>query len=256
MKKYLLIAASFLLLAPVANAQISDGQPSSKTIRTGNRPKAGNFGLYVGMTSDVAYNLKELAANGGVSIPLPLINFKYMATNNCELRIGLDSFSKGNSTSSKTVADPDLDIPSHTSVENNYDLDLMFYPGVAYHFNSKNILDVYIGAELPIGGEFNSSRKDADDTWARSTVSKFKIGIGAFVGLQVFVANLPFAIGLEYGLSANGTIGGQNKVVSYDGSDKQTRYYASGETTPYARLRMSEGIFGQQIRFTFAYYFK
>ena len=256
MKKFLLIVAAMLLLIPFANAQISDGQPSSKTIRTGNRPKAGNFGLYIGLTSDIAYNLKGISDDGGLTIPLPLINFKYMDTNNFELRIGLDSFSKGKSQSAKTVADPDLNIPSHQISSSTYDLDLMFYPGVAYHFNSKNILDVYIGAELPIGGKFNQEKQVQDDQWRRSNTSAFKIGLGAFVGLQVFVANLPLALGLEYGLSANGTIGGKTKMVAYDGNDKQTRYYAAGDTTPYSKLRMSEGIFGQQVRVTLSYYFK
>lgn len=257
MKKYLLIAASFLLLAPFANAQITDGQPSSKTIRTGNRPTAGNFGLYVGFTSDIAYNIKEIAKSGGVSVPLPLINFKWMATDNCELRIGLDSFSKGSRTSGRTVSldNEYMSIPSISFSSKTYDLDLMFYPGIAYHFNTKNILDVYVGAELPIGGQLNQYREKEDETSLRSSISKFKIGIGAFVGLQVFIANLPFALGVEYGLSANGTIGGQQKVVTYDGTVKQTKYFDS-DNTEYAKLRMSDGIFGQQVRLTLSYYFK
>lgn len=254
MKKCILVIASVLLCVPALNAQITEGQPSSKTIRTGNRPKAGSWGLYLGATSDIVYNLASLVDGEGTIVPLPLINFKYMPTNKMELRIGLDSFSEGSNkageiNSGEEGVDP-VKFRNH-----DYNVDVMLYPGVAYHFNSKNILDVYVGAELPLGFESQTSRQVYDDTWARQAATQFKIGIGAFVGLQVFVANLPFAIGLEYGLSANGHIGGQNKITTYDGVDTQVKYTDS-EGTAFDKLRMSKGIFGQQVRFTLSYYFK
>lgn len=251
MKKLCILVAAVLFAAPSLSAQITDGQPSAKTIRTGNRPQAGTFGLYVGATSDIVYNAAIALQNPSAHfVPMPLINFKYMVTDKFEVRAGLECLSEGES---KNWINADKKYASKGNTT-----DFMIYPGIAYHFNTKNILDVYVGAELPLGGWSETSKSVSDNTWEKQSQGAFNVGLGAFVGLQAFVANLPFAIGLEYGLSASGSFGGQIKNVAFDGTDKQVKYSAPASGTPQNvdKLRMSKGIFGQQVRLTFAYYFK
>lgn len=63
--------------ATMALAQITEGEPSAKKVRTGNRPEAGNFGLYIGVGSKFTESNISLT---------PIINFKYMKTYKLEFR--------------------------------------------------------------------------------------------------------------------------------------------------------------------------
>ena len=47
-KKIIMIAMLLCALSTAAMAQITTGEPSAKKIRTGNRPEAGDFGLFIG----------------------------------------------------------------------------------------------------------------------------------------------------------------------------------------------------------------
>jgi hypothetical protein len=114
----------------------------------------------------------------------------------------------------------------------------MFYPGLAYHVNNQNLLDVYFGAELPFGFGGNSY----DDGNSDQSASEFKIGLGGFVGLQAYIANLPLALGVEYGISA------LNHSVS-DG------VYTRDALTIQKDVDSSKFKLGQQVRFTLSYYF-
>ena len=131
-----------------AKAQISTGEPSSKVIRTGNRAEAGDFGLYLGITSTMVGDW----INGDIKLDaLPLINFKYMMTDQAEWRLGLELYK----TSSKSIGEVKTDFEDRSyllpSTSNSSSSNAMFYPGFAWHFSSRNIMDVYVGAELPIG---------------------------------------------------------------------------------------------------------
>lgn len=71
------------------NAQITTGEPASKVIRTGNRAQAGESGFYAGASTTMFRNIFD----GDVDIvPLPLLNLKYMATDNFEIRVGLETY--------------------------------------------------------------------------------------------------------------------------------------------------------------------
>lgn len=222
MRKIIMLMALCLSFT-AANAQISTGKNSSKVIRTGNRAQAGDFGLYVGATTDMFKKLTD----GDVKFEaLPLINFKYMSTDNLEWRVGLEWWRSSESTEAKGN---DTKV-----VEKNY----MFYPGLAYHVNNQNLLDVYFGAELPFGFGGNSMEYGDED----QSASEFKIGLGGFVGLQAYIANLPLALGVEYGISA------LNHSVS-DG--RATR----DGLTIQKDLDSNKFKLGQQVRLTLSYYF-
>ena len=49
MKKILILATALLIGSLTAFGQITTGNPSHKEIKTGNRPEAGDFGLFMGL---------------------------------------------------------------------------------------------------------------------------------------------------------------------------------------------------------------
>ncbi|MCR4918515.1 MAG: porin family protein [Prevotella sp.] len=222
MKKVLLLMALCLSFS-MANAQISTGQNSSKVIRTGNRAQAGDFGLYIGATTDM---FKKITDGNTKVEALPLINFKYMGTDKLEFRVGLEWWRSSETAESKGG--------DSNTTEKSY----MLYPGVAYHVNNQNLLDVYFGAELPVGFG-GKSEKYGDE---KESASEFKIGLGAFVGLQAYIANLPLALGVEYGVSALNH-SASDGIITRDG------------LTIRDDIDSKKFKLGQQVRLTLSYYF-
>ena len=87
-------------------------------------------------------------------------------------------------------------------------------------------------------------------------VSSFELGLGAFIGLQCFVADLPVAVGLEYGFSGVKYFGQKEKHIILDGdNNEQTFYTTPGGSTPYTKLKSTSGYFGSDLRITLSYYF-
>ena len=244
MKHKLLIALA-LLGSVVAQAQITTGENSSQVIRTGNRADKGDFGIYLGATSNM---MKDLFDGDTKISALPLINLKYMVTDKVEARLGFEWYAKNQFSSSKNN-DHEWE-GTMVDRENK----VMFYPGIAYHFNKSNILDVYVGGELPIGGaglasytKYNEDLyKGEKDKHAHNSATQFNIGLGAFIGLQAYICNLPLAIGLEYGVSCQYNHVG-NGIFSEEGMTIE-------EVFPHASD--NKFILGNQARLTFSYYFK
>lgn len=252
-----------------AHAQITTGTPSSKVIRTGNRAQAGDFGVYLGATSDM---FKGLDKNVKFSA-LPLINFKYMVTDQMEARVGVELYKTsernvGDELSTNFEGDP-VTLPSKYV---NSSSSAMFYPGIAWHFSKRNLLDVYVGAELPIGWDSSTSRNEytvpemgeneqynyvtnSSDVTKRS----FVIGLGAFIGLQAYIADLPLALGVEFGISSRFDTGVKYKHVETAGGETQTYFTSALENaddTHYDNLKAKMGEIGGQLRLTLTYYFK
>ena len=257
-----------------ANAQITTGEPTSKVIRTGNRASAGDFGLYLGLTSTMVGDMFD----GTVKLSaLPLINLKYMMTDKAEWRLGLELYktsSRNEGVISQTWEDNMYDLPL---TSRNSSSNAMFYPGFAWHFSSKNILDVYVGAELPIGwdssteyseyGELdifeNPSLPNALDvkkilSTNKVTKRSFVIGFGAFIGLQAYIADLPLALGLELGISSRFDTGLKYKhEITNTGSEDQIYYTTSLDSdVRYDKLKARTGEINGEVRLTLTYYFK
>lgn len=236
----------------VADAQITTGESTSKVIRTGNRAKAGNFGIYVGGTTDMFRKIGDSDVNFSA---MPLINLKYMYTDNLEFRLGLEWWKESSSQEMKVVTGEDEEGNETTekSERKSRESQFMFYPGVAYHFSNKNLLDVYVGAELPIGwGTIGTG--DRDDDYNSSC---FNIGLGAFIGLQAYIGNLPLAVGVEYGISGLHTGISDGTLTSADGQTANVSYRdLSLKNVTYAEdVKESKWKLGQQVRFTLSYYF-
>ena len=200
------MCASFV----VSNAQITTGESVSKVVRTGNRAQAGDAGLYLGATTDMFRNI----ADGDIDFKaIPLINLKKADNKTYE--------------SSKSESE------------------FNFYPGVAYHFNNKNLLDVYVGGELPFG--FGRLGYDNGNDNSNSA-SMFQIGLGAFIGLQAYIADLPIVVGLEYGVSCNYQHVG-NGLMSSDYNSQ----VIEGVSEDFSQNRFK---LGNQARLTLSYFFK
>lgn len=260
--KLLTLTAIMAAISLCASAQITTGEPSAKVIRTGNRAQAGDFGLYLGVKTDM---FKDIFDSDVSLKALPLINFKYMGSDHSELRLGFEFYQ----TSEKIKGDAIVTEDTTTEINNrDGQTDVMFYPGYAYHFGRHNILDVYVGVELPLGWSSNSniSGTQLGETMQTTKITKrsFVIGIGAFVGLQAYIANLPLAIGIEYGISSRFDTGLKYKnEITADG--KTQTYYEVDQTAfnnlnindeSYKKLSAKKGDIGNQVRLTFTYYFK
>lgn len=274
MKKRLFISAALLLVSGVlAMAQISTGEPSAVKIKTGNRPDKGTFGIFMGSGMDFG---SFINSDGSDDYVLPLVNIKYFFTDKLEGRIGLDIYRHDVNLSGKkykaVTVPPADDAESAKFVNNEGSGNAMLWPGIAYHFTKHNILDVYCGAELPLGLTSASSKSVSGDpsVIVKSSSCAFNIGLGAFIGLQAFVGNLPLAIGVEYGLYGAYAFGLKTKHVRTDENSKKVWYtnnmlmydpdtgnpIPSSVTDPFEKLHVGEGYMGNQLRFTISYYFK
>lgn len=86
-KRNLILVLCVICFNLVSFAQITTGETSAKKIKSGNRAQEGDFGLYIGGTTEM---FKDLV-NDNVDVKaLPLVNFKYMYSDQLELRMGLE----------------------------------------------------------------------------------------------------------------------------------------------------------------------
>lgn len=264
MKKITFSLLAMLLVVTSAMAQISTGEPYVSVIpRTGNRPQQGDWGLYVGASVTqiidlVQYNQRaastDPADRSSVYWALPMVNLKYYAANNWELRCGFEFACQTESQKLNLLDDTKKLGTVSSKLESNF---TRFLPGFAYHFNTNNILDVYMGAQMPIGWEINMSKesgKDANNNegFLMTRTGTFVLGGGVFVGLQVFIADLPFAIGIEGGYSGMARFGGLTKTTEVIDNKKQV--FVDGQQISSATKTFAS--WGADAAITFSYYFK
>lgn len=242
------------LFAITSSAQISVGEPHSTVVeRTGNRPEAGTWGLYMGASAGQILDLVNSIENNHIWYGLPMLNLKYYYTNNLELRLGMQ-FAVETSSSKEKVYDEFSELYGKVASRGGENF-TRFRPGIAYHFNKTNILDVYLGAELPIGWNTASTKEVNFDGSSASTYrGTFVIGAGVFFGFQVFVADLPFAIGLETGFSGLMYCGGNTKHKVIDTFGEKTVYF-NNDPTIYNASKISAN-WNADAAITFSYFFK
>lgn len=254
--KSLLTAAMFVLMATQAFGQISTGTPTHRTLPTGNRPVAGDWGLFIGPSINEINDLTKKDTNLDTWYMLPLVNVKYYYTDNIEFRAGLQVSSKTWKTSGTLMNTTDFS-SGKDEYEKQHDAYYRLSPGIAYHFATTNILDVYVGAQLPFGlstDKYTYQYDGKNDGTCKRT--SFEIGLGAFIGLQCFIADLPLAVGLEYGFSGVKYFGQKEKHIILDNDDNEQTYYTTpGDTKPYKSLKSTKGYFGSDLRITLSYYF-
>lgn len=252
-KKLIIILVMMCAFAAPSFAQLSTGKTSAKKIRTGNRPEAGDFGLFVGASFK---DFKD-AIQSESAIPVPIVNLKYYTSDEFELRASIDVNAYNEKAFGKLESEGGKDGGARQA-----NGQFLFVPGGAYHFSDRNILDVYAGFELPLGWTSDKVKEVNGDMVSTTSKSAFTIGLGAFVGLQAFVADLPVAIGLEYGFSSQFDLGLKYKNAVTTGGQTQVSYtpsdYFSG-VSPYEQfssLSARRGNLGQQVRIIISYYFQ
>lgn len=229
-------------------AQLSTRENVASVIHTGTRPEAKDFGIFIGPSaSEVKMMIdKDIRWRG-----LPLVNFKYYFKAKLEGRIGLQ-FSK---TREKSEGDLLSGGSTKTIDVNSFN---RITPGIAYHFSSKNLIDVYVGANMPLGWDRYKSVNNGSGDKNEVSQNVFVIGLGGFIGLQWFVADLPVSIGLEYGFYGLNQRGMKYKHVVRSGESTQTFYTNDlGNDSPrYDNLKHTKFDVGSDARVTLSYYFK
>jgi len=270
--KKILFSALMACFAMTASAQISEGAPSAKKYATGNRPFKGTFGLYVGAETDLFQDKLGTVDGPNVQI-LPIVNLKYMATDNFELRVGMRFWKQRESLSGTIDANEDAGLKKETVSNKWVTADNQIRPGFAYHFTKSNLLDVYAGLEGMIGWrrnniDLNSSELDGVKSYTNIRSRNIQFGANAFIGLQAFIARLPLALGLEYGFGATWDGALKNRTSTKNGdNDAIVKYTVDAAQFDHANiasqqgaadwdgLKARKGAWGSQVRLTLSYYF-
>jgi hypothetical protein len=196
-------------------------------MRIGTRPQAGDAALnFVLPIINLSEDNGEDAGlfKGNTLSAGDMLTFKYYKSDDIVLRLGLRLFAD-NSISSGTGADssetnpvgPGENYKEFKMKETSREYKLAL--GAEKHFTNSNIFDVYGGGEFIIG--LGRDRMVANNTFYNDDVTESMrstrttvFGVAGVVGFNVFVAELPVSIGMEYGWSAKWIFGGNTKVKS------------------------------------------
>ena len=260
-----------------AQSLLTKGNPYATNVRTGNRPGAGDWGLYIGPSYSEVRDLIQCLGNYTLAPDmadlvirgLPLVNLKYYMSDNLEIRGGIQYYKRTQKASGTEIFTAGSDEKEYKYKESEWFFRLI--PGFAYHFSPKNLLDVYAGASLPLGFEGNTYVKDypswstgmsADEEAMNAYHRKsLCLGLEAFIGLQAFVADLPLSIGLEYGLSGMFHGGEKYKHEYKDAAGALQTTYEPNFTIDseglgeFKDLKANSSVFGSDLRLTITYYF-
>lgn len=258
------------IFSSVSFAQLSQRENDPATYKIGTRPIAGNMAFYVGLDAKTIGDLLKKKDDSDQQLTtktnFPLVNVKYYIDNNTVFRVGL-SINKDKSVFKGKDA---VDTTGNESVESKSKTvtsEYLLIPAIEKHFNTNNFLDAYVGAQALIG--FVKDRHDTTDVRANNDSYKEVrrgnspvYGLGGFIGIQAFIADLPLAVGLEYGIVGKGylsnkyktevetTVGGTTTTtnsVSTPSNDSYNGLYQKGSSREFEINNM--------VRVTLNYFF-
>ncbi len=226
MRKILLFACG-LLITSVLSAQIITRDDAPSVLRFGTRPLAGNYGVFIGPSIFGIIDLAKSTENVGQNtflLGLPMVNVKYYKTDDIEWRLGIQMANE----KSRLVGEPDTTLPI---IGNQKELlsESVFRltPAITKHFSKKNIMDVYMGGGVALGWNSYRDLTEFNDLNSRAISQNVIVGGFSFImGLQAFIADLPIAVGVEYGISALGHYGLQYKIKEMNAGKEQIYYMA------------------------------
>lgn len=199
-----------LIFSSASFAQLSQRENDPATYKIGTRPMAGNMGFFVGLDAKKLTDLFESKQERALQTnkTFPLVNVKYYIDNNTVFRIGFTANKDKVVFAGKATEDTTGSAFSEAKsrvVTSEY----LIIPAIEKHFNTNNFLDAYVGVQALLG--YVKDRKDS--TYTRVNGDNYSdkrkgnspvYGLGGFVGLQAFIADLPFAVGIEYGIVGKG----------------------------------------------------
>ncbi len=192
-------------------AQLSQRENDPATYKIGTRPIAGNMGFYIGLDAKTVGDLFKKQQSGdhlSTKTNFPLVNVKYYIDNNTVFRLGVSINKEKQLFSGKSTEDTASaafsDAKSKTVTS-----EFLLIPAIEKHFNTNNFLDAYVGAQALIG--YVKDRRDSlytrnnGDSYSEKVRGNSPVyGLGGFIGLQAFIADLPLAVGVEYGIVGKG----------------------------------------------------
>lgn len=260
MRKILILAVAIMVFGISASAQLTTGTPSAKEYTIGNRAQSGDFGIYLGWSSNMFKDLMD--SDIEFENPMPLVNLKYMMSDQMELRVGLEFYKTSEKIKGKDLDEGEKYSCKIVKSENR------ITPGFAYHFSNKNILDVYAGAQGLIGWSRNVNKRSYEGDKVTTSRKSIDLGVGGVIGLQAYIANLPIALGIEYGINLLWEAGlkykykddtaDDDKYYSVDSSQFSLLQseYSSLLDMDYEKVSASKGSVGNTFAVTLTYFFK
>lgn len=264
-----LLAVLCLFIFGTLQAQISDRVNSPTTFKTGTRPVMGNMGITFGTSYQ---EIDKILDSNTDYEALPIFSLKYYTTNDLVFTLGIKSSKEKVSLSGELTGDFLANGGIIERKIKSVESDIQLVPGIEKHFVQSNILDVYLGARVPLGLRRellvnNTSENDGDFVEFKTSKNRIAYGIDFFSGLQAFIADLPFAIGMEFEISGFGYRGDKTKVSYADNTGANNVYY----TTDNADILAIDGTIGglafdkltastftieTDLRVTLSYYFR
>jgi hypothetical protein len=229
-------------------AQLTTRESDPTTYKIGTRPQAGDLSLmfsvinFSNFAEDSANAASNIANVNGLKTG-DLITVKYYKTDDLVIRAGIklqrevdEKYSfEGDTSNALFTNDPNSFslYNSTTEEESNKHVvrDWAIKAGIEKHFSNSNFFDVYAGADLYLGfgkEKYSSTSTIANGSLPVSAVAGFggnnagfstttsltsargytKVGVLPFIGIQMFVLDLPVSVGIEYGWDALWKFGG------------------------------------------------
>lgn len=246
-----------MLITTALSAQITTREDAPSVLRFGTRPQAGNWGAFIGPSVFGIIDLAKSTENVGQNtflLGLPMVNLKYYKKDDVEWRLGIQMANE----KSRLVGEPDTTLPV---IGNQKELlsESIFRltPAITKHFSKKNIMDVYIGGGIVLGWNAYRDATEFNDLNSRAISQSVLVGGASFImGLQAFIADLPIAIGIEYGISALGHYGMQYKISEMNAGKEQIYYMTDlADLHQYNSLKNKNSFLGNDVRITLSYFF-
>lgn len=241
MKKFLMIVA-VAGASLTSMAQLTTRESDPNTYKLGAYPQAGDLSLMFAVANlsnfdeDDANQASNIASVNGLKSG-DLITAKYYWKDDVAFRAGIKlqrevtgkSSFDSDSSNSLFTQDPNtfslFGTPQEATSSKQVVRDWAVKLGIEKHFNSANFFDVYAGADLYLGfgkEKFETSTTTFSGTAATvnnnvgvSNVASLtsargytKVGVLPFIGVQMFVLDLPVSVGIEYGWDALWKFGG------------------------------------------------
>jgi hypothetical protein len=246
-----------MLLCSGLSAQLITREDAPSVLRFGTRPLAGNYGVFLGPSifgiADLIRTTGDVGANTFL-LGLPMINVKYYKTDDIEWRLGIQMANE----KTRLVGESDTTLPD---IGNQKELlsESIFRltPAITRHFSKKNIMDVYMGGGIVLGMNGYREITEFDNLNSRAISQTVFVGGFSFImGMQAFIADLPVAVGIEYGISALGHYGMQYKISEMNAGKEQLYYMDDlNDLNQYYKLKVKNFMMGNDLRITLSYFF-